>query len=380
MNVYFDNAATTKVRDEVIDNMSNVLKDCFGNPSSTHSYGRSAKSYIEISRKSIAKILNCDPREIIFNSGGTESDNSILKCAVKDLGVKHIISSKIEHHAITHTLDELKLEGIKVHYVKLSENGNVDIDNLEYLLSLNDEPKLVTLMYINNEIGNILDIKSVSDLCQKYNSFFHTDAVQAVGHYKIDLKSIKIDFLTSAAHKFHGPKGVGFTFINKSTKIKSFICGGPQERGLRAGTESVHNIVGMTKALEIANKNMEKEARYVLTIKEYMIDSLRKLFPDIHFNGESGNIKNSTYTILNVCLPISNDKAAMLDFNLDLKGIACSRGSACQSGSLFGSHVLNEIQSKDQKKFPSVRFSFSFDNKMDEVDYLIDTLKELINS
>ena len=380
MNVYFDNAATTKVRDEVIDNMSNVLKDCFGNPSSTHSYGRSAKSYIEISRKSIAKILNCDPREIIFNSGGTESDNSILKCAVKDLGVKHIISSKIEHHAITHTLDELKLEGIKVHYVKLSENGNVDIDNLEYLLSLNDEPKLVTLMYINNEIGNILDIKSVSDLCQKYNSFFHTDAVQAVGHYKIDLKSIKIDFLTSAAHKFHGPKGVGFTFINKSTKIKSFICGGPQERGLRAGTESVHNIVGMTKALEIANKNMEKEARYVLTIKEYMIDSLRKLFPDIHFNGESGNIKNSTYTILNVCLPITNDKAAMLDFNLDLKGIACSRGSACQSGSLFGSHVLNEIQSKDQKKFPSVRFSFSFDNKMDEVDYLIDTLKELINS
>ena len=380
MNVYFDNAATTKVRDEVIDNMSNVLKDCFGNPSSTHSYGRSAKSYIEISRKSIAKILNCDPREIIFNSGGTESDNSILKCAVKDLGVKHIISSKIEHHAITHTLDELKLEGIKVHYVKLSENGNVDIDNLEYLLSFNDEPKLVTLMYINNEIGNILDIKSVSDLCQKYNSFFHTDAVQAVGHYKIDLKSIKIDFLTSAAHKFHGPKGVGFTFINKSTKIKSFICGGPQERGLRAGTESVHNIVGMTKALEIANKNMEKEARYVLTIKEYMIDSLRKLFPDIHFNGESGDIKNSTYTILNVCLPISNDKAAMLDFNLDLKGVACSRGSACQSGSSEGSHVLNEIQSEDQKKFPSVRFSFSYNNKIEEVDYLIDTLKELINS
>ncbi len=380
MNVYFDNASTTKVRDEVIDDMSNVLKDCFGNPSSTHSYGRSAKSYIEISRKSIAKILNCDPGEIIFNSGGTESDNSILKCAVKDLGVKHIISSKIEHHAITHTLDELKLEGIKVHNVKLSKKGNVDIDNLEYLLSFNDEPKLVTLMYINNEIGNILDIKSVSDLCQKYNSFFHTDAVQAVGHYKVDLKSFNIDFLSSAAHKFHGPKGIGFTFINKSIKIKSFICGGPQERGLRAGTESVHNIVGMTKALEIADRNMEKEAIYVLSIKEYMIDSLRKLFPDIHFNGESGNIKNSTYTILNVCLPISNDKAAMLDFNLDLKGIACSRGSACQSGSSEGSHVLDEIQSKDQKKFPSVRFSFSFNNKMDEVDYLIDTLKELINS
>ena len=380
MNVYFDNAATTKVRDEVIDDISNVLKDCFGNPSSTHSYGRSAKSYIEISRKSIAKVLNCEPSEIIFNSGGTESDNSILKCAVSDLGIKHIISSKIEHHAVTHTLDELEQHGVNVHYVKLSENGNVDIDNLEDLLSLNDEPKLVTLMYINNEIGNILDLKSVTDLCQKYNSLFHTDAVQAVGHYKIDLKSIKIDFLTSAAHKFHGPKGVGFTYINKSIKIKSFICGGPQERGLRAGTESIHNIVGMTKALEIADNNMEQEAKYILSIKKYMIDSLRKLFPDIYFNGESGNIQSSTYTILNVCFPISNDKAAMLDFNLDLKGIACSRGSACQSGSSEGSHVLNEIQSEDQKKFPSVRFSFSHNNKIDEVDYLIDTLKELTNS
>ena len=380
MNVYFDNAATTKVRDEVIDDISNVLKDCFGNPSSTHSYGRSAKSYIEKSRKSIAKIINCDPAEIIFNSGGTESDNSILKCVVKDLGIKHIISSKIEHHAVTHTLNDLELQGVSVHYVKLSESGNIDIDNLEHLLSFNDEPKLVTLMYINNEIGNILDVKSVSDLCQKYNSLFHTDAVQAVGHYKIDLKSIKIDFLSSAGHKFHGPKGVGFTYINKLTKIKSFICGGPQERGLRAGTESVHNIVGMTKALEIADRNMEQESKYVLSIKEYMIKSLRKLFPDIHFNGESGDIQKSTYTILNVCFPISNDKAAMLDFNLDLKGIACSKGSACQSGSSKGSHVLSEIQSEDKKKFPSVRFSFSYDNKVNEVDYLIQTLKELINT
>tara|TARA_B100000575_G_scaffold293328_1_gene304339 strand:- start:10819 stop:11961 length:1143 start_codon:yes stop_codon:yes gene_type:complete len=380
MNVYFDNAATTEVRDEVIDEISNVLKDCFGNPSSTHSFGRSAKSYIETSRKSIAKIINCDPGEIIFNSGGTESDNSILKSAVRDLGVKQIISSKIEHHAITHTLDMLELEGVNIHYVKLTEKGNVDINNLEKLLSLNNEPKLVTLMYINNEIGNILDISSVSNLCKKYNSFFHTDAVQAVGHYKIDLKSLKIDFLSSAGHKFHGPKGVGFTYINKSTKIKPFISGGPQERGLRAGTESVHNIVGMTKALEIADKNMAKEAQYVLSIKKYLIESLRELFPNIHFNGESGNIKNSTYTILNVCFPISNEKAAMLDFNLDLKGIACSKGSACQSGSSQGSHVLNEVLSNDQLKFPSVRFSFSHNNKIDEVDYLIHTLKEFIDS
>ena len=380
MNVYFDNAATTKVRNEVVDEISNVLKNCFGNPSSSHSFGRSAKSYIETSRKSVAKILNCEPGEIIFNSGGTESDNSILKCAVKDLGVKHIISSKIEHHAVTHTLDELESDGIQIHYVRIKENGQVDVKSLEKLLKSLDEPKLVTLMYVNNEIGNILDIESVSQLCQKYNSFFHSDAVQAVGHYRIDLKSLKIDFLTSAGHKFHGPKGVGFTYINKSTKIKSFICGGPQERGLRAGTESVHNIVGMTKALEIADRNMNNETDYVKSIKKYMIESLVNLFPNIHFNGESGDLNKSTYTVLSVTFPITNDKAAMLDFHLDLKGIACSKGSACQSGSSEGSHVLSEIQTDSLKRLPSVRFSFSHDNKKEEVDYLIETLKEFIDS
>lgn len=380
MNVYFDNASTTKIREEVVSEISSILKNCFGNPSSSHSFGRSAKSYIETSRKTIANILNCEPKEIIFNSGGTESDNSILKSAVKDLKVKHIISSRIEHHAVTHTLDELELLGTNIHYVKLNENGNIDFENLENLLNLDNEPKLVTLMYINNEIGNILDINRVSNLCQKYNVYFHSDAVQAVGHYKIDLSSLKIDFLSSAAHKFHGPKGVGFTYINKSTKIKSFISGGPQERGMRAGTESVHNIVGMTKALVIADQNMEKEAEYVRSIKIKMIDGLKSLFPDIHFNGDSGDMDKSTYTVLNVCFPILNEKASMLDFHLDLKGIACSKGSACQSGSSQGSHVLNEIQSNDQKKFPSVRFSFSHNNKMDDVDYLIETLKEFISS
>jgi len=380
MNVYFDNASTTKIREEVVSEISSILKNCFGNPSSSHSFGRSAKSYIETSRKTIANILNCEPKEIIFNSGGTESDNSILKSAVKDLKVKHIISSRIEHHAVTHTLDELELLGTNIHYVKLNENGNIDFENLENLLNLDNEPKLVTLMYINNEIGNILDINRVSNLCQKYNVYFHSDAVQAVGHYKIDLSSLKIDFLSSAAHKFHGPKGVGFTYINKSTKIKSFISGGPQERGMRAGTESVHNIVGMSKALVIADQNMEKEAEYVRSIKIKMIDGLKSLFPDIHFNGDSGDMDKSTYTVLNVCFPILNEKASMLDFHLDLKGIACSKGSACQSGSSQGSHVLNEIQSNDQKKFPSVRFSFSHNNKMDDVDYLIETLKEFISS
>jgi len=380
MKVYFDNAATTKVRDEVVAEISNVLKNCYGNPSSSHSYGRSAKSYIETSRKSIAKILNCEPGEIIFNSGGTESDNSILKCAVKDLGVKHIISSKIEHHAITHTLEDIENKDLKVHYVNLKDEGEIDIDNLESILKLNNEPKLVSLMYINNEIGNILDIKSVSNLCRKYNAYFHSDAVQAIGHYPIDLSSLDIDFISSAGHKFHGPKGVGFTYINKSTKIKSFICGGPQERGLRAGTESVHNIVGMTKALEISIQNLDKEKQHVKSIKRYMIEKLNNLFPDIHYNGTSGDLEKSTYTILNVCLPISNDKASMLDFHLDLRGIACSKGSACQSGSSIGSHVLNEIQSAKNKKLPSIRFSFSHNNSVEEVDYLIETLQEFINS
>lgn len=380
MKVYFDNAATTKVRDEVVAEISNVLKNCFGNPSSSHSYGRSAKSYIETSRKSIAKILNCEPGEIIFNSGGTESDNSILKCAVKDLGVKHIISSKIEHHAITHTLEDIENKDLKVHYVNLKDEGEIDIDNLESILKLNNEPKLVSLMYINNEIGNILDIKSVSNLCRKYNAYFHSDAVQAIGHYPIDLSSLDIDFISSAGHKFHGPKGIGFTYINKSTKIKSFICGGPQERGLRAGTESVHNIVGMAKALEISIQNLDKEKQHVKSIKRYMIEKLNNLFPDIHYNGTSGDLEKSTYTILNVCLPISNDKASMLDFHLDLRGIACSKGSACQSGSSIGSHVLNEIQSAKNKKLPSIRFSFSHNNSVEEVDYLIETLQEFINS
>ncbi len=377
MNVYFDNAATTKVRDEVISEISNILKDCFGNPSSTHSFGRSAKSYIETSRKKIAEILNCETSEIIFNSGGTESDNSLLRCSVKDLGIKTIISSKIEHHAITHTLDELEKEGVEVKYVNVNEKGEIDYDHLQKLLSANSDLKLVTLMYVNNEIGNILDINKVSDLCRNNNSLFHTDAVQAVGHFKIDLKETQIDFLSAAGHKFHGPKGVGFSFIRKTSRLSPFICGGPQERGLRAGTESVHNIVGMTKALEVSYDKINEETEYITSIKEYTINELKSIFPKIHFNGLSGNLEKSTYTILNVCFPLDSEKGSMLDFHLDLNGIACSKGSACQSGSSNGSHVLNEIQTDELKKYPSVRFSFSHYNTKKEVDYLIETIKNL---
>ena len=377
MNVYFDNAATTQVRDEVINQISDILKDCFGNPSSTHSFGRTAKSYIESSRKKISEILNCEPSEIIFNSGGTESDNSLLRCSVKDLGIKTIISSKIEHHAITHTLDELKKEGVEVKYVDLDDKGEINYNHLEELLSEDSNQKLVTLMYINNEIGNILDVDKVSGLCKNNNSLFHTDAVQAVGHYEINLEETKIDFLSAAAHKFHGPKGVGFSFIRKTSRLSPFICGGPQERGLRAGTESVHNIVGMTKALEVSCDKINQESKYIRSIKEYAINEIKSIFPKIHFNGLSGNLDKSTYTILNVCFPLDSEKASMLDFHLDLNGIACSKGSACQSGSSSGSHVLNEIQTDELKKYPSVRFSFSHYNTKKEVDYLIETIKKL---
>ncbi len=377
MNIYFDNAATTKVRDEVISEISNILKECFGNPSSTHSFGRSAKSYIETSRKKIAEILNCETSEIIFNSGGTESDNSLLRCSVKDLGINTIISSKIEHHAITHTLDELEKEGVEVKYVNVNDKGEIDYDHLRKLLSENNDLKLVTLMYVNNEIGNILDINKVSDLCRNNNSLFHTDAVQAVGHFKIDLKETQIDFLSAAGHKFHGPKGVGFSFIRKTSRLSPFICGGPQERGLRAGTESVHNIVGMTKALEVSYEKINEETKYITSIKEYAINELKSIFPKIHFNGLSGNLEKSTYTILNVCFPLDSEKGSMLDFHLDLNGIACSKGSACQSGSTNGSHVLNEIQTNELKKYPSVRFSFSHYNTKKEVDFLIETIKNL---
>jgi len=377
MNIYFDNAATTKVRDEVISEISNILKECFGNPSSTHSFGRSAKSYIETSRKKIAEILNCETSEIIFNSGGTESDNSLLRCSVKDLEINTIISSKIEHHAITHTLDELEKEGVEVKYVNVNKKGEIDYDHLQKLLSENNDLKLVTLMYVNNEIGNILDINKVSDLCRNNNSLFHTDAVQAVGHFKIDLKETQIDFLSAAGHKFHGPKGVGFSFIRKTSRLSPFICGGPQERGLRAGTESVHNIVGMTKALEVSYEKINEETKYITSIKEYAINELKSIFPKIHFNGLSGNLEKSTYTILNVCFPLDSEKGSMLDFHLDLNGIACSKGSACQSGSTNGSHVLNEIQTDELKKYPSVRFSFSHYNTKKEVDFLIETIKNL---
>ncbi|MEC8396796.1 MAG: cysteine desulfurase family protein [Bacteroidota bacterium] len=380
MKVYFDNAATTPLRNEVIELMTQSMTTTFGNPSSTHGFGRSAKSIIETARKSVAKYLNCEPQEIIFTSGGTESDNMVLRCAVKDLKVKTIISSVLEHHAVLHPLDELQKEGVNIRYVDLDEDGSPKLDHLENILESDDTLKLVSLMHINNEIGNVLDLDRVGALCKAKGAYFHTDAVQGVGHFTFDLKSQPIDFLSSAAHKFHGPKGVGFTFIRKNTTIDPFITGGPQERGQRAGTESVHNIIGLKKAIEMAYENLEEESAYILSLKKYFITQLKRLFPSIHFNGLSEDLDKSTYTLVNVALPLEDSKSQLLDFHLDLKGIACSKGSACQSGSVKGSHVLGNLKRSEAiKKLPSLRFSFSSFNTLEEIDYVIECLSELQN-
>ena len=374
MKVYLDNAATTPLRDEVISSMFDVIKN-YGNPSSTHSYGRSAKILIEDSRKIIAQNLNVKPNEIIFTSGGTESDNSILKSSVDDLGIETIITSKIEHHAILNVVDYLSFKKVKIKYVNINNDGSINIQDLENILSNDNSKKLVTLMHVNNEIGKILDLKKVSSICKKHSTYFHTDAVQSIGHFKFDLDALDIDFLSASAHKFHGPKGIGFSFIRKKSGLKSFIIGGSQERGLRGGTEAVHNIVGMSKAIYIAYKNLNYELKHILNLKSYLIKNLKINFPDVVFNGASDDLNLTSHTILNVGFPSFKDNRELFNFNLDLKGIACSKGSACQSGSISGSHVLNAINSDLNKKVPSIRFSFSHFNKIEEIDYLVEVLK-----
>jgi cysteine desulfurase len=379
-SVYLDNAATTQIRDEVVDEMFQIAKNHYGNPSSTHSFGRSSRTLIESSRKQIADHLNVSPSEIIFMSGGTEADNCILRSAVRDLGVKHLISSKIEHHAVTHTLDQLELDyPIEISYVKLDSLGNVDYADLELILKSSTSKTLVSLMHINNEIGNILDMNLVSGLCNKHNALFHSDTVQSVGHYKLDLSSLNIDFLVASAHKFHGPKGIGFAYIKKNNPIKPLIFGGSQEKGCRAGTESVHNIIGMSEALNISINRMEAEVGHIKKIKTYFIEQLTKCIKGVEFNGSSSDLTLSTYTLVNVRFPVSKDESALFLFQLDMKGIACSKGSACQSGSDTGSHVLNNILTEEQNKFVSLRFSFSIYNTVKEIDYVITQLKELIN-
>ncbi|WP_298238207.1 cysteine desulfurase family protein [uncultured Algibacter sp.] len=377
-HIYFDNAATTQIRDEVIDSMVDVIKNNYGNASSSHSFGRSSKSLIEKSRKDIAKHLNVSASEIVFTSGGTEADNLVLRSAVRDLKIEYVITSRIEHHAVLHTVEQLQSEyNLEVIFVNLDNNGEIDYEHLEQLLA-SSKKALVSLMHVNNEIGNILDIKRVADLCKVNNALFHSDAVQSIGHYPLDLQEIQVDFLAASAHKFHGPKGVGFAFVRKNSGLKPLITGGEQERGFRAGTESIHNIVALDKAFYYSNLNMVTESNYIKDLKTYFINKVTSNIAGAKFNGNSSNLEKSTYTLVNMLLPVDAKKSAMLLFQLDLKGIACSKGSACQSGSSQGSHVLAEVLSHEDLEKPSIRFSFSIYNTKEEIDYVVDVLKELV--
>lgn len=376
MEIYFDNAATTPLHPEVIKEVSQLMALTFGNPSSSHQFGRHSKSLVEQSRKNIAKHLKAFPNEIIFTAGGTEADNLILNNAVQNLGVKRIITSKIEHHAVLNMVELLKAEkNIELVFVQLTAHGMVDLDDLEKLLKDTSFKTLVSLMYINNEIANLLPLKKVADLCKLYDAYFHSDTVQAIGHFSIDLEEIPVDFLTASAHKFHGPKGVGFAFIRKNIGIKPLLIGGEQEHGARAGTENVHSIAGMSLALDLAMNNLENDHIYVGNLKTYFIEQLKNLNKDIAFNGLSEDLQQSSYITLSVRFP---KNIPMLLFKLDLKGIAASGGSACQSGSDKGSHVLQAILNSEESQKSSVRFSFSKFNTLEEVDEVISVLKELL--
>lgn len=371
--VYLDNASTTAIRPEVIQEMTKVMCEDFGNPSSTHSFGRNAKSILELSRKSIAKHLNSAAQEIIFTSCGTEANNWILRSAVKDLKVKRIITSKIEHHAVLYTLLALQREfEIQIDYVAVKPNGEIDITDLVELLS-QETKTLVSLMHVNNEIGTVLDLERVGRICKQYNVLFHSDTVQSIGKTEIDLQAIPIDFIVASAHKFHGPKGVGFAFVRKNSGLQPLFYGGEQEKGLRAGTEALHQIAGMAKALEHSYANLETERTYISDLKNYLIAQLEIEFPAFVINGTVEGF----YNILNVLLPFSDDKTAMILFHLDMKGIAVSRGSACQSGTIKPSHVLAEMLSNEDLKKPSLRISFSHYNTKEDIDLLIEALKSI---
>ncbi|MBD1386314.1 cysteine desulfurase [Mucilaginibacter rigui] len=373
MRVYFDNAATTALDPEVLKEMYKVMEGQFGNPSSIHSHGREVRTLIERSRKTIAGLLHTSPAEIFFTSGGTEADNTAIRCGIVDHKLTHAITTRLEHHAVVHTLQAMEKAGvIKLSYADVDSKGNVDYGHLETLLKNNDR-SFVSLMHANNELGTLTDIERVGELCEAYNAMYHSDTVQTVGHYKHDLSKLKLSFMVCAAHKLHGPKGIGFLHINHKVKINPMIYGGSQERNMRGGTENVYGIVGLAKALEMAYADMDQHQAYIQGLKSYMKAQLEQNVPGVEFNGETDPAK-SLYTVLNVSFP-EMEMADMLLFNLDIAAISASGGSACSSGTDIGSHVLTAIGANPNR--PSVRFSFSKYNTKEEVDYTVAKLREL---
>ena len=375
MRVYFDNAATTAISEEVIETMLPALRHLYGNPSSIHAEGRTARAALESARKTVAHLIGAGTGEIFFTSGGTESNNMAIKCAVRDLGVQRIISSPTEHHCGTHAIETVqKQKGVEVVWLPIDHLGRIDYAALEASLATSGDKKtLVSLMHANNEIGTMIDLGKVSAMCQQYGALFHSDTVQTIGHFPVNVQETPVNFLSGAAHKFHGPKGVGFIYINPETPIKPFIDGGAQERNMRGGTENVYGIIGMAKALELACADMEVRSTYITDIRNYLKERLLQEFENIQFNGDLEG--DSLYTVLNVAFPPS-PKNEMLLLSMDIAGISCSGGSACSSGSEKGSHVLEAIQADPDRK--SIRFSFSHYNTRDEVDFVVEKLKNII--
>ena len=345
----------------------------FGNPSSIYSYGRESRLAIETARKKVAKLLNANPGEIFFTSGGTESNNTAILSSVRDLGCRHIITSCIEHHAVLHTVEHYGCGEVSYSFVKLLPDGHVDLEDLDRILSRQKERCLVTLMHANNEVGNLLDIVKVGEICKKYNAIFHSDCVQTVGHYPIDLRNTAVHFISGAGHKFHGPKGCGILYVNDNIHVKPFIFGGGQERNMRAGTENLYGIVGFARALELAMTHYEKDSSYILSLKKYMIEQLRKHIPQVEFNGDQEG--RCLYTVLSAAFP-KTEKSEMILFNLDINNICVSGGSACSSGADIGSHVIKAIN--NNPNLVTVRFSFSKYNTKEEVDAVVAKVRELI--
>lgn len=373
--IYFDNAATTPLAPEVLEAMMPYLTEKFGNPSSIYSYGRETRLAIEQARKSVAKNLGAKPAEIFFTSGGTESSNTVLNAAITDLGCKHIISSPIEHHATLHTVTHLaKLHNLKLSFVQILPNGHIDMDHLAALLAATTEKTIVTIMHANNEIGTMIDIAAVGQLCKQYGAYFHSDTVQTVGHFPFELSQLPVDFITGAGHKFHGPKGVGILYINENIKISPLVHGGSQERNMRAGTENLYGIVGFAKALELATEKHEEERAYIQSLKQHLHDQLIAKIPSVSFNGDP--FGRSLYNLLSVNFP-KNEKTEMILFNLDMHHVCASGGSACSSGAQQGSHVINALNKGSE--IVTVRFSFSKQNTIAEIDQVVTALLTMLN-
>ncbi|WP_333663847.1 cysteine desulfurase family protein [Chishuiella changwenlii] len=374
--VYLDNAATTAIRPEVVDEMANVMKNVFGNPSSTHVFGREAKALIELSRKNIAQRLNVSPAEIYFTSCGTESNNTIIRSCVNDLDVTRIITTDLEHKCVIESIKDIEYRG-KAEVIRLNilKNGNIDYQQLEELLKDQSKKTLVSLMHANNEIGNLTDVKYISKLCQENNTLFHTDTVQTVGHYDLDFQDLGVDFASCSAHKIHGPKGAGFLYAKKASHLKALISGGGQERGLRSGTENVYGIVGLSKAFDLALDELDEHVQHIKEIKQYTIQQLQDAIPGVGFNGLSADLYKSLYALLSIKLPFHD---ALIGFELELAGIAISQGSACSSGAAKVSTVMSTIYNEDEiSQMTPLRVSFSYETSKEDIDTLINTLKKI---